>query len=133
MEFTRAPGAAQWADFPDIDDVARRDESDAALFAELKTVLDRHGASSRFGVTLLHKHFAIGPDEVLVETCDAEARTLVIKPYPRALALARPTIDTNWRFDIVGEVAQECWQWCFWDNDAEAHLKTHRAANGGAS
>ncbi len=128
-----APGAGTRLDFPHIDDVERRGEADAALFAELKAVLERHGATARFGVTLLHTHFEIGADEVLVETCDAATRTLVTKPYPRELALARPTIDTNWRFDVAGEVAQECWQWCFWDNDAQAHLKEHRPANSGAS
>jgi hypothetical protein len=130
---TSAPTAAERRDFPDIDDAARRSESDAELFAELREVLERHGAASRFGVTLLHKHFSIDADEVLVETCDVETRTLVTKPYPRALALARPTIDTNWRFDVRGEVAQECWQWCFFDNDAQAHLKEHRPARSGAS
>jgi hypothetical protein len=113
-------------DFPDIDAVAPWTENDAALFDELRAVLERHGATSRFGISLLHRHFEIDADEVLVETCDVDARTLVTRPYARHEIRTRPTIDTNWRFDGPNAVAQECWQWCFRDDDAQSHLKSHR-------
>ncbi|MDT0449491.1 hypothetical protein RM609_10460 [Streptomyces sp. DSM 40473] len=37
-------------------------------------VLEKHGNLDRFGLCLLHDHFPVASDEVLVETHDADAR-----------------------------------------------------------
>lgn len=52
---------------PDIDEVEHLSAADEPLMRELREVLGRHGAERRFGLMLLHEHFAIGEDEVLVE------------------------------------------------------------------
>jgi hypothetical protein len=62
----------------DIDEVKPLSDDDKQCIAELKDVLERHGALQRFGVTLLQNHFPVYEGEVLVEECDEEARTLTL-------------------------------------------------------
>jgi hypothetical protein len=38
----------------------------------------------RFGVALLHSHFPLGTDEVMLELSDEESRTLTIKPVKQS-------------------------------------------------
>src|SRR5262249_39367548 len=53
---------------------------DVALLTELREVLARHGALGRFGLTLLHEHFPVEDNEVLLETNDPLTRTLEMRP-----------------------------------------------------
>ena len=57
-----------------IDDIRPLNDEDADCIAELKAVLTRHGKLDRFGVMLLHRHFAISATEFLVESCDETTR-----------------------------------------------------------
>jgi hypothetical protein len=50
---------------------------DAEFVRDLVAVLARHGNLNRFGLCLLHDHFPIAAGEVLVETNDSRARTLL--------------------------------------------------------
>ena len=59
----------------DITEVIPLSEKDDELIQELVAVLRKHNALDRFGLTLLHQHFDIGDDEVMVESTDIEART----------------------------------------------------------
>src|SRR4051794_17592187 len=59
----------------EIEPLGARDE---ACLADLYSVLERHGALDRFGLTLLHDHFEVDDAEILIETCDPESRTLSI-------------------------------------------------------
>jgi hypothetical protein len=101
---------------PDIDDVAPLSEKDAECLNELKTVLAKHGALSRFGITLLHQHFEVADDEVLVEECDVEAKRLTIGPKKIASVEVGQSIATNWRLDS-GAVLAKCIQVCPKDPD----------------
>src|SRR4051812_15073087 len=76
--FEMAP--MQWADLKDIDEVEPIGESDSECLAEVREVLKKHGKRDRLGVALLHKHFDMAGDEVLVEYSDKEERVLTIKP-----------------------------------------------------
>ncbi|MCA6095392.1 hypothetical protein LE181_24895 [Streptomyces sp. SCA3-4] len=49
---------------------------DAEFVQDLIAVLEKHGNVDRFGLCLLHGHFPVAADEILVETTDMEARTL---------------------------------------------------------
>lgn len=83
--------------FPDIDEVAPFSESDQACFDEIRSVLEKHGALQRFGLTLLHDHFDIAEDEVLVEDIDAENRILTSRP--QKITGTVDAIETSWRLD----------------------------------
>ncbi|MFF7978342.1 hypothetical protein ACFZDK_04305 [Streptomyces sp. NPDC007901] len=52
--------------------------ADAEFVRDLVGVLAKHGNLDRFGLCLLHDHFPLAEDEVLVETNDPRARTLSI-------------------------------------------------------
>ena len=98
----------------DIDEVKPLSEDDKQCIAELKNVLERHGALQRFGVTLLHNHFPVYEGEVLVEECDEETRTLTLKPVSRESLNEGALMQTNWRLD-TGASVQGCVAYCLMD------------------
>ncbi len=85
----------QWAQLQDIDDVEPLNDSDSACLAELRDVLKRHDRLERFGVALLHSHFEMAEDEILIETSDETSRTLTLRPANAAEAEERG-IGTVW-------------------------------------
>lgn len=50
--------------------------NDKEFIRDLVAVLERHGNLDRFGLCLLHDHFQLAQDEILVETNDSQERTL---------------------------------------------------------
>ena len=70
----------QWSTLDHIGDVEPIGEGDAACLEEIRQVLAKHGGLSRFGVTLLHSHFDMADDEVLMETTDLSLREHRIRP-----------------------------------------------------
>ncbi|MFJ3923882.1 hypothetical protein [Streptomyces sp. NPDC090022] len=73
-EITEPP--ASRAPLPSFEEAEGLGPQDAEFVRDLVAVLDKHGNLDRFGLCLLHDHFALGPGEVLVETNDPRARTL---------------------------------------------------------
>jgi hypothetical protein len=73
----------QWADLDHIADVRPIDDTDFECLEEVRQVLMKHDALSRFGVALLHNHFAIGEDEMMLETTDVERREHLVRPVSR--------------------------------------------------
>lgn len=86
----------QFARLPDISEVRPLSDSDEACMTEIAAVLRRHGCLDRFGVTLLHKHFPVADEEVLVESCDVAGRTLTIKPVPKSELDGLDYTETSW-------------------------------------
>ncbi len=106
---------------PRIDEVAPMGERDRAVMDEIRSVLVKHGALKRFGVTLLHSHFDLADDEILVETVDAEKRTLTIRPMPAKEAMAAgDPVETSWRLDSPSG-KPECVIHCFRSSDGTIH------------
>ena len=110
----------------DIDDTEPFDSAkDQPLFDEIKLVLAKHGALHRFGVTLLHKHFDVYEGEKMVERCDAEARTLTIRPVNEQLRDNEAYVETNWRFDTdSAHVNQLCFADCL--KTGTTHQEIHK-------
>lgn len=121
---------AQWNHMPDIHDVRPLDANDHACLDAIRDVLERHGCLERFGVNLLHKHFEMAADEILVESADTQGRRLMTKPVKMAsvaveLASAYET-QWQWRQDASGHVAQICVARCFPGNpDSHGHVNKH--------
>src|SRR5437773_800453 len=84
---------------PDIDEVEPVSEKDQVCIQAIREVLEKHGALRRFGITLLHEHFTIAEDEVMMEFVDKEARTLTTRPVKAADYLANTSVETVWRLD----------------------------------
>jgi hypothetical protein len=94
-----------YSDLPDISQVMPRSAADDALFAELASVLAKHGALARFGLTLLHRHFDFRDGEMLLEETDVVARRQTFSPV-----IGKPgnTIETAWRLDRDGQAMTIC-------------------------
>jgi hypothetical protein len=91
----------QWSSLKDIDDVRPIDDSDAVCLEEVRLVLAKHGNLDRFGIALLHSHFQVAEDEMMLETTDAEHREHRVRPikksFPEQVGLEPQT--TIVRFD----------------------------------
>jgi hypothetical protein len=119
--------AEETVDRPDllyIDDVEPVSEQDLACIAEIKDVLRKHNRLSRFGISLLHGHFDVADDEVMVETCDVKERTLLSRPIKKSALDGMTMIETNFRLD-TGSALMTCVSQCH--RTAQGHLWTHRA------
>lgn len=110
----------------DINDAPPLTESDAAMVQEIVAVLKKYDALDRFGLTLLHQHFPISDDEVLLETTDINARTQLIRPVPKSSLESEAYIETSWRLD-TGKSMMHCV--CRVDPDTGSHNHYHSRNN----
>jgi hypothetical protein len=94
-------------ELPDIRDALPLGPGDEALMGDLHEVLKKHSALKRFGITLLHKHFDLAPDEVLVENAHRVDRTLLVKPAKASEFEGVKSIETSWRLDS-GKPVMNC-------------------------
>jgi hypothetical protein len=99
----------QWAAIPDISEAESLTQADKDCLREVRDVLSRFGCLDRFGLTLIHKHFDIAPDEILVETIDVENRTLTVQPVRREVMST--AIETQWQL-ADGQALLVCNKWC---------------------
>jgi hypothetical protein len=74
----------QWSQLDHIADVRPIDDSDAACLEDIRAVLAKHNCLDRFGVTLLHSHFDIAEDEMMLETTDLDRREHFVRPVKRS-------------------------------------------------
>jgi hypothetical protein len=86
---------------PHIRDVDCGPELDAAL-RRAGELLAQEGLTEVLSVEVLHQHFVVGPDEILLESTDEAARRQVITVVPRHLA-TEEAAAVRWRFTPTGE------------------------------
>ena len=104
-------------DCPHIDDVQALNEEDLACLEEIAAVLQKHDRLDRFGLSLLHKHFDLAEDEVLVEYTDEEARTQTIRVEKRPAQNNSCIQQTAWRFKKgSARPTLGCYQTCVYRN-----------------
>ncbi len=84
---------------PNIIEVKPLSDSDKETMDKLYQVLKEQNALNRFGITLLHEHFEVADDEVLIEFTDIETRTQTIKPVFKNDPELIDAIETSWRLD----------------------------------
>jgi len=113
----------QWTSLVDIDEVEAVGDRDYAVLDEIRKVLVRHGYTHRFGICLLHKHFDLGNDEVLMETTDGNTRKSTLAVERRGEQLTN-SIETMWKFsDKSGPLAvTKCVARCHYDS---GHRQVH--------
>ncbi|MEU8684755.1 hypothetical protein [Streptomyces sp. NPDC048611] len=81
---------------PRFEDAEPLGPQDAEFARDIQAVLKKHGNLDRFGLVLLHDHFSVDSDEVLVETNDPQARTLHVEVEKKGETKhAQPS---QWRF-----------------------------------
>ena len=74
----------QWNTLKNIDDVEPIGDGDSACLEEIRQVLERHHCLDRFGLALLHSHFDIAEDELLLETTNVAEREHWVRPVKKA-------------------------------------------------
>jgi hypothetical protein len=118
----------QWTSVKDIDDVRPISEADNDCLAEIRDVLKKYGNLERLGIALLHSHFQLGDDEILLESSDVETRTLVLQPAKQSEA--GRSVGTIWMLrDDENKTTAWCQSYCnkiF--GGALGHVKSHRKA-----
>jgi hypothetical protein len=65
----------QWSALPDLHEAPPLDDNDLECLEELRDVLARHHKLQRFAIHLAHRHFVLGPGEILIERPDPDGRT----------------------------------------------------------
>jgi hypothetical protein len=107
-----------------ISQAERRLDSEAQLFGEIRELLKKHGVEKKYGLALLHKHFDLADDEVLMEYTDLESRTLITKPTPRSKASAVNAVETVWSLES-GDMTTACAAFCYYYPETGKHTATH--------
>lgn len=78
-EFSSFVDPVDYQQLQDIDEIDHEAiAQNKGMVDELLKVIKNHGVEQRFAVCLLHKHFEVGSDEVVVEKVDMEAGTLTL-------------------------------------------------------
>jgi hypothetical protein len=82
----RRHNSQDYAALPDIDltSVGLLAVDDHACLAEVGRCLVREHANERFGVTLLHSHFPVRDDEILVEEAHTDPQLITLRPVSGA-------------------------------------------------
>lgn len=112
----------QWGSLTHIDQVRPIDDLDSPVLEDIRAALEKHGCLDRFGIALLHRHFDVAPDEILLETTDESEREHWVRPVRQAALAASGVVPqtTILRFDEHG------WsQSCGCDTDDNGHTRTH--------
>jgi hypothetical protein len=84
---------------PNIKEVIQLNEMDLPVMREIHDVLEKHGALKRFGVTLLHEHFDMSDDEVMMEVTNITTREQKLYVVKRSEADKSNSIEASWRLD----------------------------------
>lgn len=121
---------AQWNHLPDIHDVTPLNDHDRACLDAVRDVLEQFDCLGRFGVNLLHKHFEMAADELLIEQVDEAGRRLVTKPVKVGIVQGQMpgAYETQWHWqrDRHGAVALICVMRCFPGNyESPGHVNKH--------
>jgi hypothetical protein len=95
----------EWSTLSYMSDVRPLDESDLPCLEELRQILAKHARLDRLGITLLHRHFELSADEIMVEEIDFQQRSLIIKPQKKSVV--GKCVETMWKLG-VGEAEQAC-------------------------
>lgn len=85
-----------YAQFEHIDTIPELGPEDQQCLDELRSVLARHNRLDRIGICLLHQHFDLADDEIMLESCDEANRTLHLRPAKRVDLRDEDTIYTSW-------------------------------------
>ena len=106
----------QFAHMKHVTEVEPVTEKDRSILEAIKAVLLEHDAVERFGVHLVHKHFDLTEDEIIMEYTDEDARTQFtqVEKYEEAFANGLP-LETQWRFNRE-TASMGCVGFCLYNN-----------------
>lgn len=95
----------QWAQLSDLHDCLPIAEDDLDCMKDLREVLARHNKLDRFALHLIHKHFDIAEDEILVEYNDVDEREQYFKVEKWNSEVMNHAIPTTWTLENTEPMA----------------------------
>jgi hypothetical protein len=99
----------QWGKLDDLHDTAPLDNGDMECMRAVREVLLKFGKVERFALHLVHKHFDLADDEILVEYSNANTREQYFKPEKAGSENAKDAIPTTWMLrDMESSVICVC-------------------------
>lgn len=114
----------QWAQVEDLHNVAPLSDDDVECMQQVRQVLMRHGKVDRFALHLIHKHFDLANDEILIEYSDAKMREQYFRAEKIDSDTAVSAIPTTWTLrEIEPLAACKCAY-----RMAKGHLGRHETA-----
>ena len=116
--------AIQHSKLHDIEEVEPISDKDYEVLEEIRNILAKHEYTDRFGITLLHKHFDIADDEILMETTDEKARTSIVKAQKADGSEKVNSIETMWKFGDGIKAETKCVLVChYWMGHKQRHKR----------
>lgn len=104
--------------------------TDEACFEEIKTILKKHNALQRFGVTLISNE-TLPSDKTRMETNSAKDRTLITQIVDKKKYKGQ-AIETNWKLNTIEAIAtceQSCMSTGGNNYKTKRHLQNHKKTN----
>lgn len=98
----------QWSRLKHVDDVAPLNDGDAACLAEIRDILLKHRKLDRLGVALLHSHFELADDEVMLEETDETARVQTLVPV-KVSEMGPTDMGTIWQLQEGTDILAMAW------------------------
>ena len=101
----------QWSNFQYIDDIKPINDSDSDFecLNEVRDVLKKYNRLKGFGVALLHTHFNVNNDKIMLETANNKNRRLVIEPT-KTKNVGSNNVGTIWTLQDGDNI--EAMSWC---------------------
>lgn len=96
----------QWASIKDLHECEPLSEADLACMQDVRAALEKHGKLDRFALHLVHKHFDIADDEILVEYSEASSREQFFRVEKATSECAKHAIPTTWTLERMEPMAR---------------------------
>ncbi len=96
----------QWGKIADLQNVPSIAADDIQCMKELREVLAKHKKLDRFALHLIHKHFDISDDEILVEYNDVSTREQYFKVEKINSETMKYAIPTTWTLEQMEPIAR---------------------------
>lgn len=88
---------------PNIETIKALGTEDRALLKDLAAVFNKHNSLDRIGICLLHQHFPIEKDEILLERTNTSKRVQTITPAKSAeVSEEEGLLATSWKLTPEG-------------------------------
>lgn len=97
----------QWGSLADIHEVEPLTQKDAECFREVQDVLRSYGLLHKFGLALLHKHFDLDENEVVMEETQRNARKQTLSVMSLN-DVPEDTVPTIWKLTESGDAVNVC-------------------------
>jgi hypothetical protein len=96
----------QWANIADLHDTPPLSDEDVECMYEVRSVLMKHNKIDRFALHLIHKHFDLNDDEVLVEYNEPSVREQFFRVEKRSEEILENSIPTTWTLENIVPMAR---------------------------